>query len=152
MENLLQAILLLLLKHLYYLVHQKLKQMLVFLLLLIVSLLCLNQWDLKSNLFHHILLLQHFQVDDHQKLKLLFVFQLLLNCCLAVFKLAGEFAQDVPSYSSVAPVVVGVAPPKAKADVCIPAAATPYLAVFKLLLDVQLLPSYSSVAPVGAVN
>jgi hypothetical protein len=34
------------------------------------------------------------------------------NCCLAVFK-ELEFVQDVPSYSSVAP-VTGTAPPKAK--------------------------------------
>jgi hypothetical protein len=45
---------------------------------------------------------------------------------------------------------VDIYPPKAKAAVCVPAPAKYSLAVFKLpLLDVQLLPSYSSVAPVA---
>jgi hypothetical protein len=35
-----------------------------------------------------------------------------------------------PSYSSVAPVIGGVSPPKAKAAVCIPQPAKWYLAVF----------------------
>jgi hypothetical protein len=62
-----------------------------------------------------------------------------------VFKLPGEVAQLVPSYSSVAP-VLGVLPPKAKAAVCVPAAPKSCLAVFKELTVVQLVPLYSSVA------
>jgi hypothetical protein len=42
---------------------------------------------------------------------------------LAVFKLPGEVAQLVPSYSSVAPVTAGTSPPKANAAVCVPAPA-----------------------------
>ena len=36
----------------------------------------------------------------------------------------------------------GAFPAKAKAAVCVPAPATPFLAVFKLPVDVQLVPSY----------
>jgi hypothetical protein len=67
-----------------------------------------------------------------------------------VFKLPGEVAQLVPSYSSVAPVLFGGEPglpPKPKAAVWIPALPGTYLAVFKELEFVQLVPSYSSVAP-----
>jgi hypothetical protein len=38
----------------------------------------------------------------------MFVFLLLLKLVLAVFKLTGEVDQEVPSYSSVAPVTVVV--------------------------------------------
>jgi hypothetical protein len=43
-------------------------------------------------------------------------------------------------------------PPKAKAAVCIPAPAKASLAVFKLGFEVQVEPSYSSVAPVIEVE
>jgi hypothetical protein len=57
--------------------------------------------------------------------------------------------QVEPLYSSVAPVIGGILPPKAKAAVCVPQPAKRYLAVFKFVgLDVQVDPSYSSVAPV----
>jgi hypothetical protein len=43
-------------------------------------------------------------------------------------------------------------PPKAKAAVCVPAPTSDYLAVFKPVgLEVQLVPSYNSVAPVAEV-
>jgi hypothetical protein len=52
-------------------------------------------------------------------------------------------------YSSVAPVRVPVVPPKATAEVCVPAPAKYDLAVFKPVgLFAQLVPSYSSVAAV----
>jgi hypothetical protein len=47
-------------------------------------------------------------VLHHQKLKLLFVFLQPAKYALAVFILTGEFdVQEVPSYSSVAPVTAG---------------------------------------------
>jgi hypothetical protein len=53
-------------------------------------------------------------VEYHQKLNLLFEFQHLLKAVLAVFKELG-FVQVLPSYSSVAPVIVGGGiTPKAK--------------------------------------
>jgi hypothetical protein len=62
-----------------------------------------------------------------------------------LFKLPGEVVQEVPSYSSVAPVA---GPPNARPAVCVPAPANPDLAVFKPVgLDVQVEPSYSSVDP-----
>jgi hypothetical protein len=68
-----------------------------------------------------------------------------------VFKLPGDVAQLFPSYSSVAPTFPAddpvVEPPKANAAVCVPACpAKASLAVFKLLLAVQEVPSYSSVS------
>jgi hypothetical protein len=54
-------------------------------------------------------------------LLLLFEYLLLIKRCLAVFKPVGFDVQDVPLYSSVAPVVGS--PPKANAAVCIPAPA-----------------------------
>jgi hypothetical protein len=57
---------------------------------------------------------------------LLFEFLQPAKTYLAVFKPVGlEFAQVVPSYSSVAPVLVGpgVIPAKANAAVCVPASA-----------------------------
>jgi hypothetical protein len=65
-----------------------------------------------------------------------------------VFKLPGEVVQVEPSYSSVAPVLGGRLPPKAKAAVCVPQPAKALLTVFKLVTDVQVDPSYSSVAAV----
>jgi hypothetical protein len=53
--------------------------------------------------------------------------------------------QEVPSYSSVFPLSLGLSLPKAKAAVCVPNPVKLYLAVFKLLLAVQEEPSYSSV-------
>jgi hypothetical protein len=61
----------------------------------------------------------------------------LLNHVLAVFKLAGLFVQLVPSYNSVAPVLVGaLEPPKPKFAVCVPAAAK--LTIFLYLKHHQL--------------
>jgi hypothetical protein len=63
----------------------------------------------------------------------------------------GFDVQVEPSYSSVAAVIDAPAPPKAKAAVCVPAAAKDRLAVFKPVgLDVQVDPSYSSVAVVNS--
>jgi hypothetical protein len=85
----------------------------------------------------------------HQMLNLQFVFLLLLILFLAVFKPVGFDVQVEPSYNSVAAVVGGVEPPKAKADVCVPAPAKFCLAVFKLPGEVaQIEPLYSSVAAV----
>jgi hypothetical protein len=64
---------------------------------------------------------------------------------LAVFNPVGFDVQDVPSYSSVAPVLGGLSPPNAKAAVCIPAPPKTFLAVFKVPPAVQDVPSYSSV-------
>jgi hypothetical protein len=50
---------------------------------------------------------------------------------LAVFKLAGEVVQLVPSYSSVAPVTAVLCPPKAKAAVCVPAPPNLFLLYLK---------------------
>jgi hypothetical protein len=74
-----------------------------------------------------------------------------LNTCFAntlLLYLKLEVVQVAPLYSSVAPVTPGgYVPPKAKAAVCVPAPAKPFLAVFKLPgLVAQLVPSYSSVA------
>ena len=54
-----------------------------------------------------------------------------------------------PVYSSVAVEAgLGLIPPNAKADACVPAPAKLPLAVFKVaVVFVQLEPSYSSVAP-----
>jgi hypothetical protein len=60
--------------------------------------------------------------DPPVAIKLLFVPAPDDLCRLAVFKPVGFVVQDVPSYSSVAAVGDGVAPPKAKAAVCVPAA------------------------------
>jgi hypothetical protein len=54
--------------------------------------------------------------SNHQKLNLQFEYHNLAKPPLAVFKLAGDVVQVVPSYSSVAPVTGGL-PPKAKAAV-----------------------------------
>jgi hypothetical protein len=40
---------------------------------------------------------------------------------LTVFKLPGDVAQDVPLYSSVAPILTVVRPPNANPAVCVPA-------------------------------
>jgi hypothetical protein len=50
-----------------------------------------------------------------------------------VFKPVGFDVQFVPSYSSVAPVIGPISPPKAKPAVCVPTPAISYLAVFILL-------------------
>jgi hypothetical protein len=57
--------------------------------------------------------------------------------------------EPAPVHSSVAVVKAVSKPPKANADACVPAPAKALLAVFKLPGEVaQLVPSYSSVAPV----
>jgi hypothetical protein len=63
-----------------------------------------------------LLLLLTLGVSSHQKLKQLMYFLHPPKYLLAVFKLETE-VQDAPSYSSVAPVLGGVSPPKAKAAV-----------------------------------
>ena len=68
-----------------------------------------------------------------------------------MFKPVGLDAQVDPLYSSVAPVLGGILPPKAKAAVCVPQPAKVLLPVFKPVgFDVQVAPLYSSVAVVGA--
>ena len=57
--------------------------------------------------------------------------------------LKDSFNAPVPGFAG-----VEVDPPKTKADVVVPAPGIIYLAVFKSLTSVQLVPSYNSVAPV----
>ena len=66
------------------------------------------------------------------------------SCILAVAKVAGDVVQLIPSHSSVAE--VPPVPAKTTPTVCIPAAASPYLPVFKLFTAVQEDPLYDSQA------
>lgn len=66
---------------------------------------------------------------------------------LAVFK-SPVSVQLVPFQDSVAPVLGGTFPPKAKADVLIPSPPKFCLAVFKSAVSVQLVPFHNSVFPV----
>jgi hypothetical protein len=58
--------------------------------------------------------------------------------------------EPAPVHSSVAAEPVVCNPPNAKADACVPAPANKYLAVDILVVLVQVVPSYCSVAPVTA--